>query len=212
MTLFLKSTAKVFKNIPYMCGRGLSSRGEFYHQRLFFSFSAYFVLYFCVAVLVTWWNGLPVVTYIIRPIRVSNETCRLFHQHTRPIVFLLLLIRRVMSESFSKIILGRRQNILQYAHIQNTLPGLLYIFWSFIVSTASQSTRLHLLFHAARLSDEGAGGDCLQQINISTHVSGPSTHRSGWKLLQSFLWRKEMMPNQPGENGMAQNNGVIEEH
>lgn len=50
-------------------------------------------------VLVTWWNGLPVVTYIIRPIRVSNETCRLFHQHTRPIVFLLLLIRGVSQKS-----------------------------------------------------------------------------------------------------------------
>lgn len=140
-----------------MCGRGLSSRGEFYNQRLFFFNFGLFFLYFCVAVLVTWWNGLPVVTYIIRPIRVSNETCRLFHQHTRPIAFLLLLIRRVTSESFSKIILGRRQNILQYAHIQNTLPGWLYTFWSFIVSAASKSTRLHLLFHAARLSDEGAG-------------------------------------------------------
>lgn len=56
------------------------------------------------------------------------------------------------------------------------------------------------------------GWGCLQQINISTHVSGPSTHCTGWKLLQSFLWRKEMMPNQPRENGMAQNNEVIEEH
>ncbi len=58
----------------------------------------------------------------------------------------------------------------------------------------------------------GGGTVFLQQINISTHVSGPSTHRTGWKLLQSFLWRKEMMPNQPRESGKAQNNGVIEDH
>lgn len=59
---------------------------------------------------------------------------------------------------------------------------------------------------------QGGGSVFLQQINISTHVSGPSTHHTGWKLLQSFLWRKEMMPNQPRESGITQNNGVIEDH
>lgn len=58
----------------------------------------------------------------------------------------------------------------------------------------------------------GGGTVFLQQINISTRVSGPTTHRTRWKLLQSFLWRKEMVPNQSRESGMAQNNGVIEDH
>lgn len=55
----------------------------------------------------------------------------------------------------------------------------------------------------------GGGAVFLQQINISTHVS---THHSRWKLLQSFLWRRKMMPNQPRESGIVQNNGIIEDH
>lgn len=56
-------------------------------QLFFFHF-----LYFCVVVLLTWWNCFPVVTYIIRPISVSDEPRWLFHQRAGPVVFLLLLI------------------------------------------------------------------------------------------------------------------------
>lgn len=50
----------------------------------------------------------------------------------------------------------------------------------------------------------------LQQINISTHVSGPSTRCTGWKPFTKLLWRKKMMPYQPWESGISLNNGVIE--
>lgn len=90
---------------------------------------------------------------------------------------------------------------------------MLLFSWSFVLSAGSKSSSL-LLFFSLHLSTlvRGAGAIFRQQINISTHIHGPSTHRTGWKLLQSFLWRKEMMPNQPRENGIAQNNGVIEDH
>lgn len=90
---------------------------------------------------------------------------------------------------------------------------MLLFSWSFVLSAGSKSSSL-LLFFSLHLSAlvRGAGAIFRQQINISTHIHGPSTHRTGWKLLQSFLWRKEMMPNQPRENGIAQNNGVIEDH
>lgn len=89
-------------------------------------------------------------------------------------------------------------DIPQCVHIQNALPVQLDTVLSGLplLSSAGESTRLHLLFHAALccVMAEAAGRDCLQQINISTHVSGPCAHRSGWKLLQSFLRRRETVP------------------
>lgn len=95
------------------------------------------------------------------------------------------------------------RDIPQCAHIQNALPVRLNSvpFGAPLLSTACESTRLHLLFFPCisplcdgRDRGWGRRRDSLQQINISTHVSGPSAHRSGWKLLQSFLRRREMMP------------------
>lgn len=139
------------------------------------------------------------VTYIIRPIRVSSETCRLLHQHARPTVSLLLLIHPSHEPfGFSKIPPARRAETFRSActfkthYRYNSTPVTFLDFHC--LSAACESTRLHLLFsfHAALCSvmAGAAGRDCLQQINISTHVSGPCAHRSGWKLLQSFLRRR----------------------
>lgn len=145
------------------------------------------------------------VTYIIRPIRVSNETCRLFHQHARPTVSLLLLIHRVTSHGFSKITPGSRAETFRSARTFKThyrydsTPYLLELHCC--PPPANQQGCICFFFcHASRRSVMGGTGgwgrrrDSLQQINISTHVSGPSAHRSGWKLLQSFLRRREMVP------------------
>lgn len=88
----------------------------------FFIFCSF--LYFCVVVSVSWWNGFPVVTCIIRTISVSDEPCWLVHQQTGPIVFPLFPILTVMCESLSKIIQGTQKNVLLYAHIHSTLPRL----------------------------------------------------------------------------------------
>lgn len=118
-----------------------------------------------------------------------------------------------MCESLSKIIQGTQKNVLLYAHIHSTLPRLRFTLEVLLCPLhLSHQACICFSMQLASLVGVGGGRNCLQQINISTRVSGPSTYRTGWELLQSFLWRKEMMPNQPRENGMAQNNGVIEEH
>lgn len=140
------------------------------------------------------------VTCIIRAIRVSNETCRLFHQHGRPTVSLLLLIHRVTSHGFSKITPARRAETFRSActfkthYRYNSTPY--FLEFHCCPPPASQQGFIRFFFHAALCSvmAGAAGRDCLQQINISTHVSGPCAHRGGWKLLQSFLRRREMMP------------------
>lgn len=60
----------------------------------------------------------------------------------------------------------------------------------------------------------GGGSRAFKKKNqyiYQCYLASP-TRCTGSKLLQSFLWRTEMMPNWPGENGRAQNNGVIDEH
>lgn len=135
------------------------------------------------------------VTCIIRPITVSDEPCWVFHQQTGPTVFFFAFWFIQSHQCQNGNTLSCPHTAI--THCQNELFYPPFNPLSPHVFTAQLASVL--------------GWGCLQQINISTHVSGPSTHCTGWKLLQSFLWRKEMMPNQPRENGMAQNNEVIEE-
>lgn len=137
------------------------------------------------------------VVYIIRPIRVSNETCRLFHQHARPTVSLLLLIHRVMSHGFSKITPGRGAETFRSActfktHYRcDSTPC--FLEFHCCPPPASQRGFIYTFFFPALLR-QGGGRGWPQQINISTHVSGPCVQRGGWKLSQSFLRRREMVP------------------
>lgn len=98
---------------------------------------------------------------------------------------------------------GQRHSAVRAHSKRITGTTRLRTFWSSIVVhrlRINKAASASFFFHASRRSVMGGTGgwgrrrDSLQQINISTHVSGPSAHRSGWKLLQSFLRRREMMP------------------
>lgn len=164
----------------------------------------------CFEFLQSLWNSFPVVTYIIRSITVSDESCKLFHQQTGPAIFHLALffltvICAANPKYFRKT--GKEKTLISCKYWQDSiLVFCRFIFFSCLIIVP-------VCVFAKQLSiAEGAGGSVFwQQINISTRIRGASAHHSGWKLLQSFLWRKEMVPNQSGENGITQNNGVIED-
>lgn len=147
------------------------------------------------------------VTYIIRPITVSDEPCRLFHQQTGPVILYLVLILTVMCAVNQKSFRAHRET-LSYTQT-HTHTRKMNKFCCLLRITL---VRLACVFQCSAPAVGEVTVFQQQQINIYTHISGSSTHCTRGKLLQSFLWRKEMMPNQPRESGITQNNGVIEAH
>lgn len=86
----LYTFSRVRKHSLWCCEMFIRHWRWYYYEHLeesfwilvfFFFFSP---LYFCNVVRLSQWNDFPVATYIIRPISVSDEPCRLLHQHTLP--------------------------------------------------------------------------------------------------------------------------------